>query len=87
MTDKSNRLSYLYGVMINRQGRRFLDEGEDFRDHTYVKFSKFVVEQAGGDAWCIFDQKAYQREEFARAWRPRTGARCSPDGAGRVAPS
>ena len=44
--------------------------GEDFRDHTYVKFSKFIVEQAGGEAWCLFDQKAYQREEFARAWRP-----------------
>ena len=28
------------------------------------------VEQAGGEAWCLFDQQAYQREEFARAWRP-----------------
>jgi tricarballylate dehydrogenase len=35
-----------------------------------VKFSKFIVEQAGGEAWCLFDQQAYQREEFARAWRP-----------------
>jgi tricarballylate dehydrogenase len=58
------------GIFVDKEGRRFLDEGEDFRDHTYVKFSKFIVEQAGGEAWCLFDQKAYQREEFARAWRP-----------------
>lgn len=62
--------NYQMGIFVDRQGRRFLDEGEDFRDHTYVKFSKFIVEQAGGEAWCLFDQKAYQREEFARAWRP-----------------
>jgi len=62
--------NYQMGIFVNREGRRFLDEGEDFRDHTYVKFSKYIVEQAGGTAWCIFDQRAYQREEFARAWRP-----------------
>jgi tricarballylate dehydrogenase len=62
--------NYQMGIFVDHDGRRFLDEGEDFRDHTYVKFSKFIVEQAGGEAWCIFDQQAYQREEFARAWRP-----------------
>ncbi len=62
--------NYQMGIFVDQEGRRFLDEGEDFRDHTYVKFSKFIVEQAGGEAWCLFDQKAYQREEFARAWRP-----------------
>jgi len=62
--------NYQMGIFVNHEGRRFLDEGEDFRDHTYVKFSKHIVEQAGGEAWCLFDQKAYQREEFARAWRP-----------------
>lgn len=62
--------NYQMGIFVDRGGRRFLDEGEDFRDHTYVKFSKFIVEQAGGEAWCVFDQQAYEREEFARAWRP-----------------
>jgi tricarballylate dehydrogenase len=62
--------NYQMGIFVDQSGHRFLDEGEDFRDHTYVKFSKFIVEQAGGEAWCLFDQKAYQREEFARAWRP-----------------
>jgi tricarballylate dehydrogenase len=62
--------NYQMGIFVDMQGHRFLDEGEDFRDHTYVKFSKHIVEQAGGTAWCVFDQQAYQREEFARAWRP-----------------
>lgn len=62
--------NYQMGIFVDKDGRRFLDEGEDFRDHTYVKFSKQIVEQAGGEAWCLFDQQAYQREEFARAWRP-----------------
>ena len=62
--------NYQMGIFIDRDGRRFIDEGEDFRDHTYVKFSKRIVEEADGQAWCLFDQKAFQREEFARAWRP-----------------
>jgi tricarballylate dehydrogenase len=62
--------NYQMGIFVDQDGRRFLDEGEDFRDHTYVRFSKHIVEQAGGEAWCLFDQRAYQREEFARAWRP-----------------
>ncbi len=62
--------NYQMGIFVDQEGRRFIDEGEDFRDHTYVRFSKQIVEQAGGEAWCLFDQQAYQREEFARAWRP-----------------
>ena len=62
--------NYQMGIFVDARGRRFIDEGEDFRDHTYVKFSKRIIEEAGGRAWCLFDQRAYQREEFARAWRP-----------------
>ncbi len=62
--------NYQMGIFVDSRGQRFIDEGEDFRDHTYVKFSKRIIEEAGGRAWCLFDQRAYQREEFARAWRP-----------------
>ena len=37
-TDKSNRLSYPFGVMLNRSGRRFVDEGEDLGLYTYAKY-------------------------------------------------
>jgi tricarballylate dehydrogenase len=57
MTDKSNRLSYLYGVMINREGRRFLDEGLDVQFLTYAKYGRIILTQPGGMAFQIFDQK------------------------------
>ena len=57
LTDKSNRLSYLYGVMINRNGKRFVDEGEDTQFYTYAKFGAAILDEPGGMAYQIFDQK------------------------------
>jgi tricarballylate dehydrogenase len=57
LTDKTNRLSYLYGVMINRAGLRFVDEGEDQALFTYAKFGGAILNQSGGVAWQIFDAK------------------------------
>jgi tricarballylate dehydrogenase len=57
MTDKSNRLSYLYGVMINREGFRFLDEGKDVQFLTYAKYGRIILTQPGGTAFQFFDQK------------------------------
>ena len=56
-TDKSNRLSYPYGVLINRQGERFVDEGEDVGLYTYAKYGGEILRQPGSLAWQIFDQK------------------------------
>jgi tricarballylate dehydrogenase len=57
MTDRSNRLSYLYGVMLNRRGRRFLDEGEDTALFTYAKFGRAILAEPGAKAYQIFDSK------------------------------
>jgi tricarballylate dehydrogenase len=62
--------NFQMGIIVDARGERFLDEGEDFRDHTYVKFGKTIMEEADGLAFCIFDQSMVQREEFGRAWRP-----------------
>jgi len=56
-TDKSNRLSYPYCVMINRRGLRFVDEGEDMGLYTYAKYGGAILRQPGSLAWQIFDQK------------------------------
>ena len=56
-TDKSNRLSYPFGVMINRAGRRFVDEGEDLGLYTYAKYGGEILRQPGSLAWQIFDRK------------------------------
>jgi tricarballylate dehydrogenase len=57
LTDKTNRLSYPYGVLVNRQGRRFVDEGEDFQFYTYAKLGGIILGQSGGVAYQIFDSK------------------------------
>jgi len=57
LTDRSNRLSYLYGVMINRKGRRFVDEGEDGAMFTYAKYGRAILAEPGAKAYQIFDSQ------------------------------
>ena len=57
LTDRSNRLSYIYGIMINRKGRRFVDEGEDGALFTYAKFGRAILAEPGAKAYQLFDSK------------------------------
>lgn len=57
MTDRSNRLSYVYAVMLNLKGKRFVDEGEDGALFTYAKFGRAILAEPGAKAWQIFDSK------------------------------
>jgi tricarballylate dehydrogenase len=57
LTDRSNRLSYVYGIMLNRRGRRFVDEGEDGALFTYAKFGRAILAEPGAKAWQIFDSR------------------------------
>ncbi|MEN3354458.1 MAG: tricarballylate dehydrogenase [Betaproteobacteria bacterium] len=57
MTDKTNRLSYLYGVMINVEGRRWIDEGADMNAFTYAKYGGLILKQPKGKVYQIFDSK------------------------------
>jgi tricarballylate dehydrogenase len=42
----ANRVDgYQYGVILNVDGERFVDEGEDARAHTYAKFGRRIFEQ------------------------------------------
>ncbi len=54
---ETNVNTYPYTVMINKNGERFLDEGADFNDTTYVKYGKYILEQPGHLAYCLFDAK------------------------------
>jgi tricarballylate dehydrogenase len=51
------KISYLFGVMLNARGERFVDEGLDMRNYTYAQFGKAVLEQPDNLAWQIFDAK------------------------------
>jgi tricarballylate dehydrogenase len=48
---------YQYGVILNHDGERFLDEGEDTRAHTYAKFGRKVFEQPYHEAFVIQDAR------------------------------
>jgi len=50
---------YEPGILVNRKGKRFVDEGEDTADKTYAKFGRIIaLTQPGGIAYLIFDSKA-----------------------------
>lgn len=56
-TPNFQRHSYTFGIMVNAEGKRFLDEGADFRSYTYAKYGHIVLEQPGQFAWQIYDSK------------------------------
>jgi tricarballylate dehydrogenase len=64
--DAFQKHSYPWSVLINADGKRFLDEGADFRNYTYAKYGRVVLEQPGNFAWQIFDQKVVHvlRDEY-----------------------
>lgn len=53
----ASRNGYPFGVMVNAEGRRFVDEGADFRNYTYAKYGRLVLEQPGSYAWHVFDSQ------------------------------
>ena len=55
LTNRLTRQSYPLGIIVNNHGQRFVDEGEDFRNYTYAKFGKNILEQPGSIAYQIFD--------------------------------
>ena len=51
------KICYFLGIMLNAEGRRFVDEGENFRNYTYAQFGRAILDQPGGFAWQLFDAK------------------------------
>lgn len=55
--DNFQKHSYPWGIMVNVHGARFVDEGEDLRNLTYVKFGRAIMGQPYRTAIQIFDAK------------------------------
>ncbi|MFJ2509546.1 MULTISPECIES: FAD-dependent tricarballylate dehydrogenase TcuA [Arthrobacter] len=55
LTNRLTRQSYPLGIIVNRDGERFLDEGADFRNYTYAKYGREILRQPGSIAYQIFD--------------------------------
>ncbi len=64
--DQFQKHSYPWGVYLNAEGKRFVDEGADFRNYTYAKYGRVILNQPGQFAWQIFDAKvkAQLRDEY-----------------------
>ncbi len=64
--DGFQKHSYPFGIMVNARGRRFVDEGADFRNYTYAKYGRAILEQPGQFAWQVFDRKVTHllRDEY-----------------------
>ena len=54
------KICYFLGVMLNAEGKRFVDEGINFRNYTYAQFGRAVLEQPKHFAWQIFDSKVFE---------------------------
>jgi tricarballylate dehydrogenase len=55
--DGFQKHSYPFGLIINNDGNRFVDEGADFRNYTYAKYGREILAQPSHSAWQIFDAK------------------------------
>src|SRR3954469_14721563 len=64
--DGFQKHSYPWCVYINAEGKRFVDEGADFRNYTYAKYGRVILQQPKQFAWQIFDAKMKQqlRDEY-----------------------
>ena len=55
--DNFQKHSYPIGIIVNLKGERFVDEGADYRNHTYAKYGREVMKQPKRTAVQIFDAK------------------------------
>ena len=64
--DAFQKHSYPFGIMLNADGKRFVDEGADFRNYTYAKYGRVILNQPGHFAWQVFDAKVKHllRDEY-----------------------
>ena len=66
ITDLYQKHSYPFGIIVNADGRRFVDEGADFRNYTYAKYGREILRQPQMMAVQVFDQKTLHllRDEY-----------------------
>jgi len=73
--DSTDRYVYPYSIMVNTNGERFVDEGEDTRGRTYAKMGRAILAQPGGVAFQILDAKARKMKLYPTNYSQATGAK------------
>ncbi|HEX2171085.1 MAG TPA: FAD-dependent tricarballylate dehydrogenase TcuA, partial [Dehalococcoidia bacterium] len=66
ITDLFQKHSYPFGLIVNVDGERFVDEGADFRNYTYAKYGRELLRQPQRLGFQIFDAKVEHllRDEY-----------------------
>ena len=57
VADLYQKHSYPYGLIVNLEGKRFVDEGADVRNYTYAKYGREILAQPQRVAFQLFDQR------------------------------
>jgi tricarballylate dehydrogenase len=65
-SDDYERDNYPFSIMINADGKRFVDEGADIRNYTYAKYGRIILQQPMQFAWQLFDSSVthFLRPEY-----------------------
>ena len=66
VADLYQKHSYPYGLIVNVNGERFVDEGADIRNYTYAKYGRAILSQPERAAFQLFDQRTAHllRDEY-----------------------
>ncbi|MBE0624038.1 MAG: FAD-dependent tricarballylate dehydrogenase TcuA [Burkholderiales bacterium] len=62
-------LVFNYGILVNRNGERFIDEAPATVDATYEGITRNILEQPDGIAWAVFDSQIDDVPNWRRAVR------------------
>ncbi|TPX16267.1 uncharacterized protein E0L32_003916 [Thyridium curvatum] len=54
-SNEYTKSGYPLGLMINTEGKRFVDEGVDLRNYTYAKFGRAILHQPEQTAFQVWD--------------------------------
>jgi tricarballylate dehydrogenase len=57
LTNLLTKQSYPLSIVVNKEGKRFIDEGADYRNYTYAKYGAEILRQPGALAYQLFDAK------------------------------
>ncbi len=77
IADLYQKHSYPYGITVNAKGKRFVDEGADFRNYTYAKYGREILGQPHSAAFQLFDAKVegLLRDEYRIAQTTKAQAK------------
>ena len=73
-TEKTSKRLYIFGLVVNVNGERFVDEGEDDVALTYARYGQQLLEQPQRMAFQLFDSKGHETITNSRVFHDYVGA-------------